>query len=70
MFSFTGAVILGVLAAFVGRESGHTSAVSRDMLMFLGGCLGAIAGAVIGASFDIVLAIRHNQRGSRNPDGG
>lgn len=69
MFSFAGADILGVLAAFVGRESGHTPVISREMFMFLGGCLGAIAGAVIGGSFDIVLAIRRNQGGSRNPGG-
>jgi hypothetical protein len=64
MFSFAGAVILGVLAAVVGSQSGHTPAVSRDILSFLGGCLGAIAGAVIGASVDIVLAIRRSRTGS------
>lgn len=62
MLSFAGAVILGVLAAFVGRESGRTPAMTRDILMFLGECLGAIAGSVIGASFDIVLAIKRQQR--------
>jgi hypothetical protein len=54
------AIALGVVGAFAGGAANSTAAMSEGVLQFLGGCLGAITGAVIGGSMDIVRAI--NQR--------
>ena len=58
MLSLAGAVILGGVGLAVGHEASHSQMVPREMLSFLGCCLGAICGAEIGGSVDIVMAIK------------
>jgi hypothetical protein len=55
------AIALGVVGAFAGGAANSTAAMSEGVLRFLGGCFGAITGAVIGGSMDIVHAIHESR---------
>jgi len=68
--SLLGAIILGAVAAVAGSNLGSTAAVNEKMLVLFGGLLGAITGAIIGGSADIVAAIKHNRPRPGNAGGG
>jgi hypothetical protein len=62
-----GAVVAGTVAwLLAGGMLNPTAAINEGMLRMVGGLLGAIAGAVIGAA-DVVAAIEQNR--SPGPDG-